>query len=28
VGEGVRAVVSGGELHMERTPALGGRGYE
>jgi tRNA(Ile)-lysidine synthase len=24
VGEGVRAVVAGGELHMERTPPLGG----
>jgi len=26
VGEGVRAVVSAGELRMERTPPLGGRG--
>ena len=28
VGEGVRAVVSGGELRMERTPPLGGRDSE
>ena len=28
VGDGVRAVVSGGELHMERTPPLGGRESE
>jgi tRNA(Ile)-lysidine synthase len=26
VGEGVRAVVHDGQLHMERTPPLGGRG--